>query len=167
MAKILKVLTVALPMIPLAASVWMILLDKNKEAVVEAMIAFIASVVLCWARSQFTKAVNSKITVFDTCMVLERDSIIYSSSDIRNQKHTIHYEDIDSVTFDNKGDILTICGISETTEYKYKAGTRMVVTPPTIYKRDYERLEIKLAAYTYKAIVEFIMHNTPLKATNI
>lgn len=167
MAKILKVLAVVLPMIPLAASVWMILLGKNKEAVVEVMIAFIASVVLCWQRSQFTKAVNSKITVFDTYMIIERDNIIYSSSDIRNEKHTIHYDDVDSVIFDNGGDILTICCISETTEYKYKPGTRMVVTPPTVYKRDYERFEIKLAAYTYETIVEFIMYNTPLKVTNI
>lgn len=165
--KVLKVLAVVLPMIPLAVSVWMTLLDRNKEAVVEAMLAFMTEAILCWARSQFTKAVNSKITVFDTYIVFERDNIIYSSSDIRKQKHTMHYEDIDRVTFDNKRETLTICGVSEATEYKYRAGTRMVVTPPTMYKRDYERLEIKLAAHTYEAIVEFIMHNTPLKVTNI
>lgn len=165
--RILRILAIVLPMAAIAVSGLMIMLDKNKEAVVEAMIAFMAEVILCWARSQFTKAVNSKITVFDTYMIIERDNIIYSSSDIRNEKHTIHYDDVDSVIFDNGGDILTICCVSETTEYKYKAGTRIVDTPPTVYKRDYERLEIKLAAYTYETIVEFIMCNTPLKVTNI
>lgn len=84
------------------------------------------------------QTVDSKIILFDTYMIVQRNNTEYKRNNIGNEKYAIHYDEVNQIIFDREDNALII------------------------YKKDQSNLRIELTSNKYVGITKFIADSTPL-----